>query len=98
MSQTSDSAKNKKWLKLAIVPALLAVLGFVLWSNQTSTPSESCIAPTIVAIASPTVLVKSTPKSDRQLSNRSAWHGRSLLIRKSWRRTPFVDRAQCARR
>lgn len=61
MSQTSDSAKNKKWLKLAIVPALLAVLGFVLWSNQSSTPSETA-APTIVAIAPPTVLVKNTPK------------------------------------
>jgi hypothetical protein len=62
MPQTSDSAKNKKWLKLAIVPALLAVLGFVLWSNQTSTPSESS-APAIVTVAPPTVLVKSTPKS-----------------------------------
>jgi hypothetical protein len=73
MSQTSDNAKNKKWLKLAVVPALLAVLGFVLWSNQSSTPGGSEI-PTTVAISPPTVLVKGTPKSAAPAqTKRVAW-------------------------
>lgn len=62
MAQASDHVKNKTRLKLAIVPALLAILGFVLWSNRSSTPGAS-EAPATVAVAPPTVLVKSIPKS-----------------------------------
>lgn len=61
MSQTSDIAKNKKWLKLAIVPVLLVVLGVVLWSNQSPKPVES-VAPATMAVAPTTPLMKSSPK------------------------------------
>jgi hypothetical protein len=76
MGATSDGKAKKNWLKLAIVPLLLGVLGYVVWSNQSpsqATPAVDLqLAPATTSIATTTPKEKSTaPESRKQ--KRVAW-------------------------
>ncbi len=76
MSTSSDGRAKKNWLKLAIVPPLLGVLGYVVWSNQPQsqvTPAVDLqLAPAVTSITATTPTEKSAaPESRKQ--KRVAW-------------------------
>jgi hypothetical protein len=76
MSTTSDGKEKKNWLKLAIVPLLLGVLGYVVWSNLSPSQATPAVdlqpTPSATTIAASTPTEKSTaPESRKQ--KRVAW-------------------------
>jgi hypothetical protein len=72
VTTSKEPANKKAWLKLAIIPVLVGVLGIVVWSNQSPKPIEaSSTAPPAALVSAPIPLV-ATP-SDKAKPKRVAW-------------------------
>lgn len=72
MGGSKDKATPKTWIKLAIIPVLLGVLGIVVWSNQK--PKEVDAAPVApLPSPGPTSLPVASLPSEKAKPKRVAW-------------------------
>lgn len=74
MTAPLEKAASKNWLKLAVIPLLLGVFGFVLWSNLSPVKADlTVIEP--VAIVRPTTTAASPPPTPptQTKQKRVAW-------------------------
>ena len=76
MSTSSGGKANINWLKMAVIPLLLGVLGIVVWRNQS--PSQTAPAvdtqptpPASSIVAAPTSEKSTSPETGKQ--RRIAW-------------------------
>lgn len=73
MAAISEATGNKNWLKLAVVPLLVGVLGFVLWSNMAPSTGETAMPEPTLLSASPPPLAVSSTKVTAQKPRRVTW-------------------------